>query len=187
MRGDLPPHIDERTDNLDKQRGRDDRPHKVGDVQRLHQIDAEEIAEDGNHVGHQTALLMAQLYQVPAPIAAIEMNQQRGQQDGEDIHHDQHLQLICPRHQGEIAEGEQRHQPHHRQVERRKEYTDHPRGQDYVLFSCHHLTFSSVWLWALPAAHGIWPPCAARWGSPSRPKPPSVGHHSADGACLRHR
>ena len=98
MRGDLPPHVDEGTDYLYEQGCRQDGSHEMGDMHHIHQVNAEEITEDGDDIRHHTALLMTQLYQIPALITTIEMDQHRRQQNREDIYQCQHLQLIGPRH-----------------------------------------------------------------------------------------
>ena len=112
MRGNLPPHVDQGTRHLDKQRCREDGTHKMRDVYQIHQVDAEEIAEDGDDVWHHTTLLMTEFDKTPPLITAIEMDEHRRQENGEHIHQREHLQLIRPRHQREVTEGKQCHQSH---------------------------------------------------------------------------
>ena len=133
MGGDLPPYIDQRTDNLNKQGRRDHRSHEMGDMQQVHQIDAEEITEDGDHIWNDTALLDAELYQVPPLIATVEMDEHCGQQDGEHIDERQHLKLIGPRHLTEVTEHEQCHQPHQWQVEGGEQHAHDARCQNNIL------------------------------------------------------
>ena len=104
MGGYFPPHVDQGTDHLYKQGSREDRTHKMGDMYQIHQIDTEEVAEDGNDVGHHPSLLESKLHQIPPLIAAIEVDEHRGQQDSKYIDEGEHLKLIGPRHQRQVAE-----------------------------------------------------------------------------------
>ena len=96
MGGNLPPHVDDGAHYLDEQCRHEDARHKAGDAQPRHEIIAGEVAEDGNGVGHHAALLDAYLQRRPALITVIEVDEQRGHEDGKQIDHAQHQQFVCP-------------------------------------------------------------------------------------------
>ena len=76
--GDLPPHIDQGTDDLDEQRRRHDVTHEMGDVQIIHPVGTGEVTEDTDDIGHHSTFLVTQLDQCPTLITAIEVNQEGG-------------------------------------------------------------------------------------------------------------
>ena len=45
MSRDLPPYVNHRAGYLDEQGGRDDGHHKMGDMEKLHQVNTEEVTE----------------------------------------------------------------------------------------------------------------------------------------------
>ena len=65
------------------------------------------------------------------------MNHHRGQQNGEEIGHDEHLQLIGQREDAEIAEQEQRYQPYYGQIERGEKHAHDASSQNHLFLSYH--------------------------------------------------
>ena len=97
------------------------------------------------------------------------MNEERGQQDGEEIDHRHDQQSIAKGQQTQIAEREQHDQSHQGQIERRKNQTDRTRCINKSFFSCHFLytlVISSVGQWECLTSHGILPPYGVQWDSP---------------------
>ena len=91
MARNLPPDVDECTDNLQCQGSHHDRTHEVRHVETLHHIDAGEIADDGNDVRHHASFAVAQFDEAPALIAAVEVDEQGREEDGEQIGQQQYL------------------------------------------------------------------------------------------------
>ena len=98
----------------------------MGNVEEIHQVDAEEIAEDGDDIRYHTALLMPQFDEGPSLISAVKMDKHCGQQNGEHVDEGEHLQLIGPGHQSEITEDKQCHHTYQRQIEGGEQHAYQP-------------------------------------------------------------
>lgn len=109
MRADFPPRIDYGANYLHDNGGYQNASHKMGNVHKLHQVDAPEIAGNGYHVWYHASLLLPQLYRCPSLITAIEVDEECGHQDSEKIDDAQHRELVEPRQQTQVAEYEQQH------------------------------------------------------------------------------
>ena len=80
---------------------------------------------------------MSQLYEVPSLIAAVEVNHHRGHEDGKEVNHREHLQLVGPREDAQVTEQEERHQSDEGQVERREQHAHDASSQDDFFLSFH--------------------------------------------------
>ena len=101
----------------------------------LHPEEADEIAQDGDDVGHDAALLLAQLVGCPALAEPVEVDKQRGCHHGKQINHGKHHQLVCHRQQRHVAEDEQGYESHYRQIEGGEDHAHDSRSQyDILLF-----------------------------------------------------
>ena len=129
MGGDGPADIDEGAEHLYGEGGDDDAVDDMGHVGDEHQVVAEEIAENGDDVGHHTPLLRAELEGFPARVLAVGVEQERGHKDGAEVDDEQHRELVAQREHGQIAEHEQRDQSHHGQVVGREDHAHDPCGQ----------------------------------------------------------
>ena len=96
MCGNLPPHVDQRTDNLYGQCHQQHPTDNVGHMLTAQHIVAREIADDGDDVRHHTSLTNTQINEAPALKATIEADEQRRKKDGEEIHDEQHDCLVVP-------------------------------------------------------------------------------------------
>ena len=90
----------------------------MGHVAQGHQVIAEEIAEDGHHVGYDAPLPRPELERRPAVVAVVESDERGGHENGKHIYHEQRHNLIEERQQAEVREQEQRRQSDNRQIER---------------------------------------------------------------------
>lgn len=117
---DFPPHVDDGADDLDGQCREQDAADDVWNVERGHRVVAREIADDADDVGHHEAFLGSHFVGVPALCAAVESDEQRGQQNGEDVGLQEHENLERPGHDFQVAEQKQGCHTHQRQVERSK-------------------------------------------------------------------
>ena len=124
MGGYLPPHIDEGTDNLNHQGCDDDGDDEMGYMHLHHDIDATEITENRQDVGHHATLATSEFDEAPTLIATIEVDEHRGQQDGEEIDHDEHLEFVNPWEDAHVTERKKGYQPDDGQVEWREHHTD---------------------------------------------------------------
>ena len=132
--GYLPPDVYHGTENLDDQRRYENVAHKVRDVYLMHHIIAHEVAHYGDKIRYDATLLLAQLNERPTVVMTIEMDEQRGHEDGEGVDKKQNGELVCPRHQTEIAEREEGYQSDERQIEWRECHAQYSRCEDNVLF-----------------------------------------------------
>ena len=133
MGRDAPTNIDECTDDLDGKGSDDDAIDDMGHMGDQHQIIAEKIAKDRDDIGDDPSLLMAKLDGRPSRILTIGMEQKGGEEDGTEIDDEQHRELIPPRQHRQIAEREQRYQPHNRQIIGGEKQAHHPCGQQNIL------------------------------------------------------
>ena len=133
------------------------------------------------------------------------MNHHRWQQDGKEVGHDEHLQLIKKREDAEITEEEQCYQPDNRQIERGKQHAHNTSRQNHLLFVPHLnyqlsiinyqlstinyqlSTSDAVAQSVFPTPRGIWLPYDGQWDSPSLSVLPSVHRHLRGYACLPHQ
>ena len=133
----FPPHVDDGTDNLHQQGGHEDADDEVEHAEPGEQACTAEIAEDGNDVGNHAALAMAQLDEVPPLIAAVDVDEAGGQEDGEEIDQDDYLQAVGYGQQCQVTEREQDDKPEQWQVERREEHAHEPCCIDDAFFPTH--------------------------------------------------
>ena len=133
MGRDAPTDIDECTDDLDGKGSDDDAIDDMGHMGDQHQIIAEKIAKDRDDIGDDPSLLMAKLDGRPSSILTIGMEQKGGEEDGTEIDDEQHRELIPPRQHRQIAEREQRYQPHNGEIIGREKQAHHPCGQQNIL------------------------------------------------------
>ena len=111
MGGYLPPDVYHGTENLDDQRRYENVAHKVRDVYLMHHIIAHEVAHYGDKIRYDATLLLAQLNERPTVVMTIEMDEQRGHEDGEEGY-----------------------QSDERQIEWRECHAQYSRCEDNVLF-----------------------------------------------------
>ena len=135
MGGNLPPHVDDGTDDLHQQGGHENAAHEVEHVHRLQQPDARQIAQDGDDVRHHATLAIAHFDEVPPLMLSIEVNDVGGQQDGEEIDDGDNLQSVDDGQKGQIAEREQDDEPHQREVEGREQHAHDACHIDNVFFA----------------------------------------------------
>lgn len=134
---DLPPYIDDGTQNLYHQCNDKDARHEMGDVHALHDIHTDEIAQDGDNIGHHTTLALAEFDESPTLVVAIEGDEECGREDREDIHESENHHLVGQRHQTEVAQRKQNNEPHSGQVEGIEHCAQHPRTQYQFISSLH--------------------------------------------------
>ena len=99
----------------------------------IHHVETEEVAHDADDIGDHTPLFHSQFLRCPPLIVAVDMDEQRGQQDGHGIDKRQDDDLVTQVENAKIAENEQRHHSHERQIERRENHAQHTCGKDNVL------------------------------------------------------
>lgn len=99
-------------------------------VECVEHLYAQQIAADGNEVGHKTTALAAQFEKCPTMIVAIKTNEKGGHEDGEQVHQAKHHEPIACRQQTEIAEGEQYNKTYQRQVKGGEHHADSAGSND---------------------------------------------------------
>ncbi len=144
MCGYLPPDIDKGTHNLYGECCHDDGTHEVWHVQAFHDVDAGEVADDGEDVWYHTLLAVSQFNEVPALVAPIDVDEQGGEHDGEQVDHQQYLNLVRPREHVQVAEQEEQRDAYDGQVERREQHAQQSGGQDNLLLSFHYFCLFSA-------------------------------------------
>ncbi len=144
MGGNLPPYVDECAEDLYGQCCHDDGTHEVRHVQLFHDVDAGEVADDGEDVWYHTLLAVSQFNEVPALIAAVEVDEQRGQEDGEQVDQYQHLDFVRPGKHVQVAEQEEQGDADNGQVERREQHAQQSGGQDNLLLLFHYFCLFSA-------------------------------------------
>ena len=130
----LPPHVGHGAEHLHGEGRNEYRGDGMGRVAQTQDVEADEVAEYRDDVGHHSALAYTQLNGCPAMIAAVEMYQSRGQQHREEPHYAHHHEDVVERKGVEIAEEEECRQPHQWQIERCEHHAHNARDQYYVLF-----------------------------------------------------
>ena len=105
----------------------------------LHDIETGEVAQDGDEIGHNTPLANAQFEKRPPLVATIKVDEEGGQQDGEEIDDGQDKELIGWLILAQIAQEEQGHETQKRQIKRGEDNADNPCRKYNLLFSCHLL------------------------------------------------
>ena len=143
MGGNLPPDVDECADNLYQQSRHHNRSHEMGHVEALHHIDAGEVANDGDDVRHHASFAVSQLDEVPALITAVEVYEQGGEENGEQIGQQQDLELVIPGEHAEVAEQKEHYQSDDGQIERCEDHAHDAGSQDELLFSFHFLNLAT--------------------------------------------
>ena len=177
--GNLPPDVDEGADNLYDQGSHYDRTHEMRHVKTLHHVDAGKITDDGNDVRHHTPFAVTQLDEVPALIPAVEVDEQGGEEDGEQIGQQQHLNLVRPGEHAEIAERKEYYQSDDGQIEWREHHTHDASSQDELFLSFHFILSLNTYHFSLltssggqrdsPAVRDISLRYDGQWDSPFRP------------------
>ena len=134
MCGNLPPYIDKGAQNLYYECRHEYVAHEVGYVEAMHYIVTHKVAYNRKQIWHYTTFLLAKLDECPSVIAAIEMDEQCGQENGEKVDKTEYRKLVRPWHQTEIAEREQRYQSDKRQIEWRKYHAKNAGSDNNILF-----------------------------------------------------
>lgn len=130
MGADFDAAVEHGTDYLYGQGAHNDAQRETGHVQLVKQIEQGCMADDAQHVGHITALTVTYFVTGPAVELAVHENAQMGQEHGEKVNNKRQQQFGNYRQQIEVAEGEQNHKCHDRQIKRR-EYQRHHLGRKH--------------------------------------------------------
>ena len=115
---DFPPDVDDGANHLDEEGGKHNARNEMVDVQTLQRPHTHHIAKDADDVGAHAPPLLPQFQQRPPLRAAVKVDEEGGQQDGEEIDHGQHQKPIGHRQEVQIAESEQGYQTYQGQIER---------------------------------------------------------------------
>ena len=108
----------------------------------LHDIDADEIAEDRNDVGHHTALTLTEFDKSPTLVMAIETDEKRGKKDSEYIYKSKHHYLVRQWQKTQITERKQCYESHGGEVKGIENRAQHSRSQYYFIGSLHSSLFT---------------------------------------------
>ena len=138
----LPERVDEHAGDLDDECREHDAMYEEGHVLGFHHLDAEEVAEYGDEVGHHASLLLSQLYARPALHAPIGAYEQRRQQDGEEEGRQEYQYLVLPGQRVHVGEQEQQRYTYEWQVERCEHHADDAGCCDPCFLTCHNLSLS---------------------------------------------
>lgn len=104
--GYLPPDVYHGAAHLYGEGRHEDDAHEMGNVCYLHERVTARVTENGDDIRHHALLLTSQFEERPAVILAVGAYEERGHENGEQIHHAYDAQLILPRRKTEVAEGE---------------------------------------------------------------------------------
>lgn len=142
MSAHLPPDVHHGAGYLYEQCRNDDAAHVAGHVQFVEHIQAGEIRQDGQDVGHHTMLPAAQMHGLPAFHAAVGKDEQLWQQDGQAVDQRQHAQLVAEGQHVQIGEHEERQEADERHVKGPEQRGKEPCYENY-LFIAHFLNLAT--------------------------------------------